>query len=134
MKHKKSDQFETKSLSSSLVKFSVDYNPALTSKELSQSAKLSLFDWFVVSIAGQGEPVSQIVRGLIETEHSAKTVVCLGANIITQRGPLLLQTEPLVMLWTMMIHILLIWDTRVSLYYLQCSPLEKKLNLRPKDF
>lgn len=80
MKHKKSDQFETKSLSSSLVKFSVDYNPALTSNELSQSAKLSLFDWFVVSIAGQGEPVSQIVRGLIETEHGAKNCSVFGSK------------------------------------------------------
>ena len=134
MKHKKPDQFETKSLSSSLVKFSVDYNPAPTSNELSQSAKLSLFDWFVVSIAGQGEPVSQIVRGLIETEHGAKNCSVFGGK---HRYP----ARASALANGTISHALDYDDTHFAYLghpsvavYLQCSQLEKKLNLRPKDF
>ena len=60
MKHKKSDNFETKSVSSSLVRFAIDFKPEFVSDEVKQIAQLSLFDWFVVSLAGQTEPVSNL--------------------------------------------------------------------------
>ena len=67
MKHKKSDNFETKSVSSSLVRFAIDFKPKFVSEEVKQIAQLSLFDWFVVSLAGQTEPVSNIIRGQIKS-------------------------------------------------------------------
>ena len=60
MKYKQSDSFETKSVSSSLVRFALDFEPEFATDELKQVAQLSLFDWFVVSIAGQAEPVSPV--------------------------------------------------------------------------
>ena len=85
MKHKKSDNFKTKSVSSSLVRFALNFEPEFTSDELKQVAQLSLFDWFVVSIAGQSEPVSHIVRNQItkvNTNNVFMPLSNMGANAV----------------------------------------------------
>ena len=84
MKHKKSDNFKTKSVSSSLVRFALDFEPEFASDELKEVAQLSLFDWFVVSIAGQSEPVSHIVRNQIKSEGGNEDCSVIGT---TQRFP-----------------------------------------------
>ena len=84
MKHKKSDNFETKSVSSSLVRFAIDFKPEFVSDEVKQIAQLSLFDWFVVSLAGQTEPVSNIIRGQIKSDGGAEDCTVIGT---TQRFP-----------------------------------------------
>ena len=84
MKHKKSDNFETKSVSSSLVRFALDFEPEFATDELKRVAQLSLFDWFVVSIAGQAEPVSHIVRGQISSEGGNEDCTVIGT---TKRFP-----------------------------------------------
>ena len=84
MKHKKSDNFKTKSVSSSLVRFAIDFEPEFASDELKEVAQLSLFDWFVVSIAGQSEPVSHIVRNQIKSEGGNEDCSVIGT---TQRFP-----------------------------------------------
>ena len=84
MKHKKSDNFKTRSVSSSLVRFALDFEPEFASDELKEVAQLSLFDWFVVSIAGQSEPVSHIVRNQIKSEGGNEDCSVIGT---TQRFP-----------------------------------------------
>ena len=74
MKHKKYDNFKTKSVSSSLVRFAIDFQPEFVSDEVKQIAQLSLFDWFVVSVAGQTEPVSNIIRGQIKSDGGTEAV------------------------------------------------------------
>jgi 2-methylcitrate dehydratase PrpD len=84
MQLKKSNNFDTKSVSSSLVKFAVDFEPEFAPSEVKQIAQLSLFDWFIVSIAGQMEPVSQIVRNQIKSEGGNEDCSVIGT---TQRFP-----------------------------------------------
>ena len=84
MKHKKYDNFKTKSVSSSLVRFAIDFQPEFVSDEVKQIAQLSLFDWFLVSVAGQTEPVSNIIRGQIKSDGGTEECTVIGT---TQRFP-----------------------------------------------
>ena len=55
------------------------------------TAKLSFYDWLVVSCAGSTEPLANIMRDFIASEGGATTATVTGT---TQKYPCLLYTSP----------------------------------------
>ena len=75
---------QSDSISHHLARFAIETPDASIAESARQIARLSLLDWLAVSLAGQEEPVSQIVRAMVSAEGGSAQANVFGS---TQQFP-----------------------------------------------